>query len=158
VEFPEVELPTEVVVLPDEVWLALEEELTFWVELAMVLFEPPTMVVLVAMMVALELLPVVPLRGAVELSITMVELLTEGVVTLPELTGRLVPLLVLLLPTIGPVLLLVLFEGTPTVPFPLVELPPVGMVELDPVEELPELVLGVDEGTVKVLESTTLHS
>jgi len=91
----------------------------------------------------------------VELRLPMVELRppTMGKVELSE--GMLVPLLVLLLPPIAPVLLLVLLEGRLTVPFP-VEFP--GRVELVPEDEFPELPLGVDEGIVKVVLSTTLHS
>jgi hypothetical protein len=146
VEFPEVEFPT-VVMLPDEVWFALEEGLTLIVAFPMVLFERSPLVTLVggARMVMFELV----------VFTLMVELPTMGMVAFPMMTGALVPLLVPLF-IIMPVLLLVLLEGMLAVPF-MVELP-AGRVELDPEDELPWLMLGVYEGTVNLVWSTTLHS
>lgn len=172
VPFPRVEFPE--VSLPDEVEFMLET----------VPFDPLVLLAIIGKgwMVTFPSVPLLPTMGALEFPISMskvelrppmvelrlptVELATEvrfptvelrpptmGKVELSE--GMLVPLLVLLLPPIAPVLLLVLLEGRLTVPFP-VEFP--GRVELVPEDEFPELPLGVDEGIVKVVLSTTLHS
>lgn len=173
VELPEVSLPDEVELTPEEavpfnalVLLSTMGRLELPTPLDKVELRPPIIeVVLKPSMIEVRLpvelamevrFPMVELRfPIVEVRFPMVELrpLTMGKVELSE--GMLVPLLVLLLPPIAPVLLLVLFEGRLTVPFP-VEL--LGRVELDPVDEFPELLLGVDEGTVKVVLSTMLHS